>query len=346
MNFKYIIIIHYFIMMALQSWNVFSQTLDSAKNDALSISYNSCIVGAEEKLKGDNIKLVRARKLCTCYSEEMVGTKSYEKIKNISEGRENVLEEDIGRLAEYCTLNFQNYNEYPQIKESLLNINTNSSYIFSGKPQRFTAYKEEEIGKDMVVMNTVEYQNGSYLYDIEIDIKKQINYLSELNTGKRYKLTQLSEMTEWAKGKGYDFTFFIPELNGFLLINSINNTFATALSNKNNNTVRYRHYVRSQALICTALKEIKSRMLRQSVASIFKEILLVAIKSYAGASYSGGTFTAYIPSGKTVNGIYTKYDNSWLGEHYSRGLDSIFSGAANINQVNSEIDRLECQYFK
>lgn len=39
---------------------------------------------------------------------------------------------------------------------------------------------------------------------------------------------------------------------------------------------------------------------------------------------------------------YTQYNNAWLGEHYSRGLDAVFNGTASMSQVNGEIERLEC----
>lgn len=326
--------------------NVLAQQPDIVKNDVIISAYYRCMQGSEQVTGGDASKIIRYKKSCSCLSEELGKSLSVETVLNISTGKEKLSDDLVGGLVSLCKATYENYLEEPRINRRLLNTETNKSYIFSGNRHRFTAYKEDSIqGADLRLVSSIEYRNGQYLYDIEINLNRAINYLHEASTGKRYEIIQLTETTEFARSKGYDFTFGIPEINGLLFINSKNNTFSTMISNPKNGTAAFRHYVRSQALICTALKEVKSRMIRHVAFSIFKEILLVAIRSYAGTSYSGGTFTGSTTSGNSVSGTYTRYDNSWLGEHYSRGLDSIFNGAGSISQVNAEMDRLECQYF-
>lgn len=334
------------LFWVIAAGNVLAQQPDLVKNDVITSTYYDCMQGSEQATGGDASTIIRYKKKCSCFSEEFGRSLSVQSIINIKTGKEKLSEDLVRDLVNMCKENHENYLEEPRINRGLLNKETNKSYIFSGNRYRFTAYKEDAIqGADLRVVSSVEYRNGQSLYDIEINLSRTINYLHEASTGKRYEIMQLTETTDLARSKGYDFTFMIPEINGLLFINSKNNTFSTMIANPENGTAAFRYYVRSQALICTALKEVKSRMIGDVAFSIFKEILLVAIRSYAGTSYSGGTFTGYTTNGNSVSGTYTRYDNSWLGEHYSRGLDSIFNGAGSISQVNAEMDRLECQYF-
>jgi len=314
-------------------------------NSLLTILYQSCITRYKE-LENDPVKLTKYRKFCTCYADEFIKKISIQKINDIKSGKFDFTNDsEFDSRVSYCKANFDNYEYKPNIKNFLVNEAKNGSYLFDGKPHRFTAFKEDTLNFETSLLRTVEYKNNSSLYDIEIDTSRDENFLVEISTGKRYRLNYVPDTNDWAKRNGFDFTFFVKDLNGTLLINSRKNTFATAIPNLNKQTIQLRYYVSSQALVCTALKDIKSRMQTNAAISIFKEILLVAIKSYAGASYGGGTFTATTSSGQMVNGTYTTYDNSWLGEHYSRGLDSVFNGSANIFEVNSQIEKLGCENF-
>ena len=165
---------------------------------------------------------------------------------------------------------------------------------------------------------------------------------SDAVNGASYTLLPTTGMPLAMQNKGFDFKFFVPEISGTLAINSKRNIHISQYFDPRDGKNYETHYVRSQALICSALAEAKTRIQKSMAISIFKEILLVAIKSYAGTSYSGGTFTGSNANGNTVTGTYTQYNNAWLGEHYSRGLDAVFNGTASMSQVNGEIERLEC----
>lgn len=314
-------------------------------NSLLTVLYQSCIT-RYEGLEKDPVKLIKYGKFCTCYADEFVKKASNQSIKNMKSGKFDFTNDsEFNSRVSYCKTNFENYEYKPNVKNFLVDETKNGSYLFDGKPHRFTAFKEDTLTFETSLLRTVEYKNNSSLYDIEIDTSREENFLVEISTGKRYRLNYVPDTNDWAKRNGFDLTFFVKDLNGTLLINSRKNTFATAIPNLNKKTIQLRYYVSSQALVCTALKDIKSRMQTNTAISIFKEILLVAIKSYAGASYGGGTFTATTSSGQMVNGTYTTYDNSWLGEHYSRGLDSVFNGSANIFEVNSQLEKLGCGNF-
>ena len=100
--------------------------------------------------------------------------------------------------------------------------------------------------------------------------------------------------------------------------------------------------VSSSAFICSALIESRTKAATTMAGSFIKELLLIAFRSYSGASYRSGTFTGSSSSGP-MSGTYTLYDNSWLAEHYSKGLDAALNGTSSISDINSEIERLKCE---
>lgn len=101
------------------------------------------------------------------------------------------------------------------------------------------------------------------------------------------------------------------------------------------------YLVSNSAFVCSALMESKTKATTSMALSMLKEMLLVTIKSYSGASYKHGTFTGSSSVGP-IFGTYTQYDNSWLTAHYSTGLEAALSGSASIAEINKEIDRLNC----
>jgi hypothetical protein len=315
-----------------------AQLTGEPRDDFTTSFYHSCQT-PKPASKEDGIKRVR---LCNCLSMKLADSLDNETLKMIEKEQRSLDSGLMENTVSWCKQNYMEYSEAPPVSEIAKNKNTNSSILFNGETHRFTAFRQYAYTKEFQLVRTVELENGKYLYDINIQPGRSRNTIVDLTSRREYSLAPLAGTAPRAIAVGFDFAFFITESAGFLLIDSKKNLLTTQVFDEKNGLFYETHYVRSQALICTALSEAKSRVQKSVAVSIFKEILLIAIKSYAGTSYSGGNFTAYTSNGTTVSGTYTKYDNSWLGEHYSRGLDAVFNGTASLSQINTEINRLNC----
>lgn len=188
--------------------------------------------------------------------------------------------------------------------------------------------------------------NSEALFDFQVKLESSSASIIDVKSRRQYGLVPLAGAPRVKDGPAridYDWAFLMTgEKDSIIVIDSKRNLMASRTVDAADGSVYIIRYVRSQALMCDALKEARVRAIKSAAASIFKEVLVAAIRSYAGTSYSGGNFTAYTTSGQTATGTYTRYDSSWLGEHYSRGLDAVFEGTASLTDINRELTRLEC----
>lgn len=214
--------------------------------------------------------------------------------------------------------------------------------LFDGTDQRFTAFKQYVYTRDWKILESNELPNGKYLFDVNLMRDRVSNPAVDVRTRGKYTLTRVDQIDQAVISQGFSHQFKIEELAGNLLISPERNIFVSFYYDPRVDRIFETHYVQSAALICTALQEVKSQIQKKMALSVFKEILLIAIKSYAGASYSGGTFSGTTAYGNSVSGTYSRYDNSWLGPHYERGLEAVFDGSANLGQVEDQISRLGC----
>lgn len=311
------------------------------RDDFIATIYYSCVTPSE---KGKEVD-ARRRRYCNCAATKIADQLDTETVKQIESKQRELDTSVVNAAVGWCRENFAEYSEFPPISKIAKTKDTNNSILFDGKSHRFTAFRQHTYTKEFQLIKTTELENGKYLYDVSIQPDRAKNILSDLRSRKDFALVPLAGSAPRLMEMGFDFTFLIPELSGYLAIDSRRNLLTTQVFNKKDGLFYETHYVRSQALICTALKEERSRIQKSSAISIFREILLVAIRSYAGESYKGGTFIGNTTDGKSLSGTYTIYDNSWLGEHYSRGLDAVFKGTASTSQINAEISRLNCEEF-
>lgn len=284
---------------------------------------------------------VRGRK-CNCLSQSTTAALDRETIEQIFSNTKTLEPSAIGGAVQFCKDNFERYSSSQALPNALKTFGPDSSRVFSGKSQRYTAFRQHIYTAEMKYIRTVELENGRYLYDINVLPGRDSNTITDVRAGRTYSLVRTYSNTTNAALRNYEYLFFIPDLLGYLAVDSKRNLLASQVMSTKDGTVVETHYIRSQALVCSALQQARSRAQTDMAVSLFKEFLVAAIKSYAGASYGGGTFVGQTTTGRQVSGTYTTYDSSWLGEHYSRGLDVIFSGGASLYQINAEIGRLEC----
>jgi hypothetical protein len=314
------------------------------RDDFLVATYYACErpKGSKQLTAEDQAKKSR---LCNCFAAKMADTLDIETVKLLESGQQTLDQTLLTEAAQWCKEHYADFEAAPPASRTVQTKGTKSSLLFNGRTHRFTAFRQHVYTKDFQLLRTVELQNGRYLYDLQIQADRSAGSLSAVAVHRQYSLVAYSGSNQKLAAIGYDWAFLMknPDGNdGVLVLDSGRNILATQLFNAADGLFYETHYVRSQALICVALKEARTRVLTSAAASVFKEILLVAIRSYAGTSYSGGNFTAYTASGQTVAGTYTRYDNSWLGEHYSRGLNVVFAGTASLAEINREMERLDC----
>lgn len=214
--------------------------------------------------------------------------------------------------------------------------------LLSGSTQRFTAFRQYEYTKDWRLIKVSEIPNGSHLLDLSIATDRPLSTVVDVKANANFTLVKKPVYSVEALQKGFDFQFDIQGLNSVLLLNTKNSVLASIYYDDQKERNFEIHFVRSVALLCKTLSEIKNRAQNKMAASIFREVLVAAIRSYAGTSYSGGTFAGTSASGTAFSGTYTRYDSSWLGEHYARGLDAVFDGVASISQINTQMENFQC----
>lgn len=242
--------------------------------------------------------------------------------------------------SKYCGVN---WGKFPSGAISRP-ISLNGHGLFDGKNRRFTAYRQLTFTKDWTPVETNELSNGKIILDINIHPASSENTATDVLNKVTFKLEKVEQLPDYPIRLGYDYQYKNDE-NGLLLtFNTEQGLLTTEYYNTAAGKMYQTHYIDSAVLICASLKAAKDKINETMLGSVVKEALLVAIKSRAGASYSGGNFYGTTSNGSTVGGTYTHYDNSWLGEHYSRGLDAFFNGTATSATINDELIKANCRY--
>jgi len=310
---------------------------------------NQPTTGPETEKRSESVA-----RLCNCAATYLVDNLDADTTRTLQSQQEfnpSLLNQIVQNLSgnaqqavEWCKENYAQYKPAPPNWASHQNKNTNGSVLFNGRTHRFTAFIQEVYATNRQLLESNRVEPGARLLDLAIQADRVSATLSDARSGQRVALTPLPEPSPKAKEFGYDFNYFIPEGESELLVNSGRNVIMLVQQNPREGRIYQTYFVRTNALLCTALAEAKSRAIASAATSILKEVLLAALRSYAGASYSRGNFTAYTSTGNAVSGTYTLYDSSWLGEHYSRGIEAVFQGAATLSQINAEIARAQCNH--
>ena len=247
---------------------------------------------------------------------------------------------DLNKNAsKHCALNWEKFSS-GAVQRS---ISPNGNGLFNGEIRRFTAFKQAIFTKEWVPLERKEFPNGSMIMDINILAGRSENTAIDITNHVVYNLTKVEELTPVAKTLGYDFQFLSANGGPALTFNTENGLLTTDYLNPETGKIYQTFYIDSNVLVCASLTAAKDKIQGSMLTSIIKEALLIAVKSRAGASYSGGSFYGSTTNGVAVSGTYTQYNNSWMGEHYSRGLDAVFNGTANASQIDEELNKLNCR---
>jgi hypothetical protein len=330
------------LICATISFSAFAQLNGDIRRNWIGHYYDSCY--KSQKLDPANAAMPAAMlsQYCVCAGEQTAQALNNDLVADVESGKIKLPDGLIQEAGKYCLTGFRKFPNVPFAEKIITSDIAARIKLFNGTTQRFTAYRQFVYDKNWKLLEDRELPNGKYLFDVNIASNRAQNVARDVKTGILYTLFVSDNLNSQIKQKGFDFQFFVPEISGYLTINSVKNIFFSYYFELQDGRYYETHYVRSQALICTALNEAKLRIQKSMAVSLFKEILLVAIKSYAGTSYSGGTFSGTTTAGGSFLGTFQKYDNSWLGEHYSRGLDAVFNGTATLGQISEEQTRLSC----
>ncbi|TXH88229.1 MAG: hypothetical protein E6Q78_11535 [Rhodoferax sp.] len=330
-----------FIILSLVSFSVNAQLNGDARRNWMGQYFGACYKSQVADASNVDVPPVMIAQYCSCASEQTAQALTDGLLAEIDAGTKNLPQNINTDAAKFCLTSFKKYPSSPFAERVISSESAKNIKLFDGTTQRFTAYRQFVYDKNWKLLQDKELPNGKYLFDVNFAPNRSQNLARDVTSGVVYSLFVSEQATEESRKKGFDFLFFVPEISGNLAINSVKNIFVSQYFDVRDGKFYETHYVRSQALICSALNEAKIRAQKSMAASIFKELLLVAIKSYAGASYSGGTFTG-TANGGTFVGSFRKYDSTWLGEHYSRGLDAVFNGTASLGEITDEQNRLKC----
>ena len=332
----------FLLIYAATSFSAFAELTGDTRRNWIGHYYNSCYKLQSANPANATVPAVMLSQYCVCAGEQTAQALNNELVADVESGISKPPEGLTEVVGKYCLSGFRKFPNTPFAEKIITSSMAEKIKLFNGTTQRFTAYRQYVYDKSWKILEDKELPNGKYLFDVNISSNRSQNEARDVTTGVVYTLYVSDNLSSQIKQRGFDFQFFVPEISGNLIINSSKNTFISQYFDLQDGRHYETHYVRSQALICTALSEVKLRIQKSMAISIFKEILLVAIKSYAGTSYSGGTFSGTTASGGSFLGSFQKYDSSWLGEHYSRGLDTVFSGTATLGQISEEQARLNC----
>lgn len=291
-------------------------------------------------------------RFCNCAATYLTEHLGPETIKTIESSQEfnpaainqilQSFEAPMQSAAEWCKENLRQYNPVSPNYGVHQNKDNNGSVLFNGQAHRFTAFIQEIYDTNLQLIETNRVELGIQLLDLTIDIDRISAHIYNPKNEENFLAKPLTEPSQKARKFGYNFAYFIPENDGTLLLNSARNVLALLQYNLQENRLYQTYFIKINTLLCSALAEAKTRAIAGAAKNLFKEILLVTLKSYAGTSYSRGNFTGYTSTGQFVSGVYTSYDNSWLGEHYSRSIDTIFMGAATVSQIDAEEVKNQC----
>lgn len=314
------------------------------RDDFIAVTYHSCL--STKSPTNTPEYLAKRPRLCRCAAEKMADALDIDTVRRLESDLGSVDPTPFIETREWCLQHYAEFDDKPPSSQLAKSKNTHDSVLFNGKTHRFTAFRLHVYSKDNQLVKAVELNNGGALFDFQVKLESSAASILDVKSRQRYGLVPLAGAPQVKGGQAgidYDWAFLMTgEKDSIIVIDSKRNLMASRTVDAADGSVYVLQYVRSQALMCDALKEARVRAIKSAATSIFKEVLVAAIRSYAGTSYSGGNFTAYTTSGQPVTGTYTRYDPSWLGEHYSRGLDVVFQGTASLTDINRELTRLEC----
>lgn len=314
------------------------------REDLVTAGYHSCL---SSKPPTNTAEYLSNRpRLCRCAAERMADAFDIDTLKRFEAGQGSVDPKLFTEIREWCLQHYAEFDDKPPPSPLAKSKSTHDSVLFNGKTHRFTAFRVYVYSKDNQLVKAVELNNGQALFDFQVNLESAAASIVDVKRRQRSALVPMAGDPQ-AKGAqagiNYDWAFLMTGVaDSYVFIDSKRNLMASRAVDDADGSVYVVQYVRSQVLMCDALREARVRAITSAATNIFKEVLVAAIRSYAGASYSGGTFTARTTSGQSVSGTYTRYDPSWLGEHYSRGLDAVFQGTASLADINRELTRLEC----
>ena len=338
-------------LFASVATDVLAGLTGEVRDDVITSLYHNCLsakrpsstpLSAEDQSK-------RSR-LCRCGAEKFADALDIDTVKQVESGQRSLDPTLMSETAQWCKQHYAEFDDTPPSSRIAKSKATHGSILFNGKMHRFTAFRQYVYTNDYQLVRTVELNNGRSLFDFQMQLESSAGSIFEVSTRHRFGLVPLAGTPQTKNGQtaahsgiDYDWSFLLTGAqDGWVFIDSRRNLMASHTISAADGLRYVTHYVRSQALMCDALREARTGAMKSAAMSIFKEVLVAAIRSDAGASYSGGNFTAYTTSGQAVSGTYTRYDPSWLGEHYSRGLDAVFQGTASLADINRELTRLEC----
>lgn len=278
----------------------------------------------------------RLSKYCTC-SAFKTGLSShlsndlYEKI-NLKQAK--VPQEIHNGVLSYCNENYNNYNSGALTS----NRKPPTAFIYTDNSKhRFTAIQTITQDLQRNQLDNKSIKIGEEYADITID--KNIGKLTiEQNDGLKISSEYTATISDFGKIIGIDFAFTIPD--GIISFDIEKSTMI--IQRLKNNFYELKTFILSKKLICDSLSTQVSQRNSQMVGGLLKEALIFAIRSYAGASYSYGTVSGLNSAGNPFTAGVTFYNNSWMGEHYSKGLDELFNGATDISSINQQKESIGC----
>lgn len=332
-----------FIVLFLISNSVFAELYGEMRNKFFAVYPPSCYKLQRENPINKEFSNDDLSRYCMCLTQRAANLPDFtndlaRKIDNLEVPFPATL---IPQVTPICQKTFA---EYPSLASSDVEMSLDGNELFGDKTQRYTASSRSVFSTDGKRLEFKSYSIGQHSIDINISLNRNENIGIDLETGQIYRLTRIERIPAIGRNMGIDYMFSFSELKeGYVSVLSTAKKILVRYTDPDNGTFIQTEYINSLALACKTLSIAKNNSQKSMAASIIKEALLVAIRSYAGASYSGGTFTGNTASGQAVSGTYMQYNNSWLGAHYSNGMNAIFNGTASYSQISEEMTRLQCK---
>lgn len=298
----------------------------------VSVCYKAQRSAALNSLMSDD----RLSKYCTCYAFK-TGTNlllTNELIDKVNNKQALLPPEIHSGVSTFCNNNYANYfsGAFPESRK------INKEFSFDDElTHRFTAIRKIHQNAQRTETKTIDIRIGEDYADVMLSPRsKSIRItLNGLNT---YKSNHSALISTFGKMHGVDYGFSFDQ--GVLSLDTENSTLT--IQKILDDHFEITTYILSKKLICESLNSKINQRNTAMLGSMLKEALIFAIRSYSGASYSYGNFTGMTSNGKPFSGGVTFYNNSWMGEHYSSGLDQLFNGAADVSEINRQKVKIGC----
>jgi hypothetical protein len=324
------------------SGSVSAELYGEMRNRFFSAYLPSCFVLQRKDPLNKDLKDEILSKYCMCITSRAANLPEFtnDLVKKIEALEVPFPSTIITQVTPICQ---KTYAEYPAIVSPNISINTDGNGLFKDQVHRYTAYRRSIFSPDGKRLETKDIPIGQYQLDLEVSLNRSENIARDLESGRIYNLNRISTIPEINRLMGIDYMFSFSEMkDGYINFFSTSKKLILRHSNIADGTIIQTEYASSVALACKTLNIAKSRSNNEVLGKLIFEAFTIAIRSYAGASYSGGSFSGTNATGQSINGTYTQYNNSWLGTHYSNGLDAIFKGASSFSQIKEEMDKLGC----